>query len=350
MGAVKVIFGAITWFTLIILLFLPLGILWLWKLILIVFSWKKRIRLENNEEAFLLPIATGDSMLSVDSSWKKPIVNFGYVLRFEDNQQKFTIDQLREHFATTFLNENCDGGRYDKLFSYLVTRGGHVFRATGIQTLRLTEHIKEATLEKSMSLERFLADWLLNGYPENRPCWELVLVTGHSEAFGETFAMAFKIHHALADGYSLLHILDKLSSNTSPYLVKDFPESGFTQFCQLLEAPLNMSMVSGMPVEKNPFRVKSIKPYQWMLSFTSFPLDKLKDIRRKDDVHMTSVILTIIIGALRQHILAGGVEGVTDKDIPEKFTIGNTLPWPRHPSRQSGLANRDKICNHWYEL
>lgn len=182
------------------------------------------------------------------------------------------------------------------------------------------------------------SNFLLTGYKKEKPCWEIILINSPVRQF-----LAFKIHHAQADGYSVLHILDRLTANSSPYLVKDFRESPLQRLKLLLEGPKNLGRLLGNP--HHPFCVKvSSEKHEWMVSFSSFPLDKLKQVRKTHGVHMASVNLTIISGAMREFLK----NQMEVNDIPEFIKVGNTLPWPRHPSRDQMVPNSDKMCNHWY--
>ncbi|CAL8143426.1 unnamed protein product [Orchesella dallaii] len=216
----------------------------------------------------------------------------------------------------------------------------------------ITEHVVERRMEEGEIWEEFLVKWMLEKWKDLKPCWEMVLIPLASNGEErERTGIGFKIHHAFADGYSLLHILDKLTGCQSPYLVKDFEKGWFfTQMRQILEVPLNMGVFGGGgSASKNPFPVKvnftpegkHIREFQ--VSFTTVKLEDVKRIRRKYGVKLASVLLTIMTGAMRRYALE--VEG--REEIPEEFLGALTLPWPKHPTRQPGTRNKDKLCNHW---
>lgn len=342
----KLTLGIFIWLIILLFLSLPLILLSLWKWLVIFFcSWRRNLEEGEVEEYVMHPLAAADSMLTLGSSWEKPIVNTGFILKFQQNEKgkRISVKKLREHFSKCFLTEQAEGGRYERLFSYLVIHGAHAFRNIKKRTA-LDEQIVEVMLDEfdqqgnKISVERFLAEWMTTGYKKNTPCWEMILISLESYQY-----LAFKIHHAQADGYSLLHILDRLTSNTSPYLVKDFQEGPLVRLKQLLEGPMNLARLAG--TSRNPFSVKpSAEKYEWMVSFTSFPLQELKEIRKAHRVHIASVILTIMSGAIREFLK----NDMDVEEIPEYIKVGNTLPCAKHPSRDGAIPNKDKLCNHWY--
>ncbi|CAL8143428.1 unnamed protein product [Orchesella dallaii] len=341
----RTLIGTLIWLAIIPIVTIPFGVLALYKVCL---SWAAKlfkIRGENGVDK-LYPLDPVDCMMVADSSSKRPIVNFGFLLIIEG---RIGLSELRAHFQTCFLNEN-EENRYEKFYSHLESIGGHVFRATA-STLDINEHVVERRMERGKKLEKFLVDWIHEEWKQLKPCWEMILVPlNRNGGANEQTGIAFKIHHAFADGYSLLHILDRLTGCKSPYLVKDFKEGMLTQMTQLLEGPLHLGKFGGGEPSRNPFRVRldSVpegmrRKHEYLLSFTSVNLEDVKRIRRKYNVKMFSVLFTIISGALRRYLL----EVEKKEVVPEEYIVGMTLPWPRHPSVQAGTANKDKMCNHW---
>jgi hypothetical protein len=87
----------------------------------------------------------------------------------------------------------------------------------------------------------------------------------------------------------------------------------------------------------SPIRVD--KPQtKWVHTFTTVDLAPIKAIRRKYDVHFATIMLSLIVGSIRQYLL----EKKTENELPSHFTMANTLPCELHPSQDHVL------CNHWY--
>jgi len=106
--------------------------------------------------------------------------------------------------------------------------------------------------------------------------------------------------------------------------------------------PVNLRMLlgpTGSP-KSNPMKVTS--PQQkWLYTFTTVDLGPIKAIRRKYEVHFATVILTLLVGSLRQYLLETQANDKKQKQLPSHLSVANTLPWEKHPS-QSHI-----LCNHW---
>ncbi len=90
--------------------------------------------------AKLTPLRALNSLMAFDGSWKRQVTNVAIVMQLEGNIE---INKLRERFAECFDLRNDKEG-YDKLWSYLVKKGGYVFRAkleTKMEGLDLEEQI-----------------------------------------------------------------------------------------------------------------------------------------------------------------------------------------------------------------
>lgn len=349
----KFILGAFIWFIALINLTVPLGIVLVVKLLILTYySGSIGRRFNNNDnDVTLHPLDFNDTLVAFDTSWNKPVVNFGFVLETDGN---IKVHKLRDWFSECFnLKGNTSSNysnEYPKLYSYLVKRKGHVFRACSKSSLgNLEENIVKRRLgdfggNGNESLEEFISRWIVEPYKKDKPCWSLAVIRKPSNYT----AILFKIHHAFCDGYSLLHILDKLCAGGSnaPYLVKPYNEGVWKHLKQYLEAPLNLGKMGGATPESNPFRVhlppSPQKSYDWMFSFTSFNLEDMKQLRKRcGGIHMTAIIWTIVGGALRRFLMEEGVE------IPEYILVGNTIPVPNHPAMLKETRNKDKMCNHW---
>jgi len=165
-----------------------------------------------------------DVMQCPGNSHEKSIVNFGCVLHVKSSAIK--VEQLRELWKDKFLGNDLQGLLgYENLSLCVETFGGYSF-GKRVKIDSLEKLIHERNVDDGKCLEEVVAEWLLEKYSKDSPCWELILVP--LESANET-AVAFKIHHAFADGYSVLHILDKLTENQSPYLVKDFESNCIQQ-------------------------------------------------------------------------------------------------------------------------
>lgn len=331
----RVVLGALIWCICLLLLGIPILILVLVKLVVTAINCK---RSESIQDEKLVPLKGEDG----GPQWKIPY-NIGFCLRVQGN---IKVTEFRDHFANTF-NLNSDNDPYDKFFSYLVVRGGYMFRAILKESLDLFQTIIDAQLEESELLENFLVRWMLIGYPEKRPRWQVAIIPLSEN----TTAVAFKMDHNLIDVYSFVHILDKLTGSKAPYLVKDFRETPWVKLKQIIEGPTHLGVMKGLPREQNPFHCtypvsSPERKQEWMYSFTSFTLDDLKTLRKLNGgVRMASVVFTIIVGALRRFLLE--VANVKEDELPLEIMMGNSLPWPKHPAMNENNRGPDRLQNHW---
>lgn len=215
MGLKELVLGSLTWAIILILLSLPLTLLFIWKVSVVLVA--KCIRRD-----LLLPKAL-DIMNAPGSGHKYSIVNFGLVGRFEGQVE---VEDVRKLFTQKFLgNEGGSSNKkeYERFHYSLVTFGGFAFFKK-ISQIDINDKILVKNLDdkEGKILEDLLSEWILEKYKENSPCWEIIIIP--MRATNQT-AFAIKMHHAIADGYSLLYILDQLTDNTSPYLVKDFDDT-----------------------------------------------------------------------------------------------------------------------------
>lgn len=334
----RVILGTLIWCVCLALLGIPILILVLVKLLVTAITCR---RSENTQDEKLVPLK-GDDGGSGVPQWKIPY-NIGFCLKVRGN---IDANEFRNHFSNTF-NLDSDNDPYDKFFSYFVVRGGYVFRAISRGSLDLSQTISDTQLEENESLENFLARWMIIGHPEKRSRWQVAIIPLPEN----TTAVAFKMDHNLIDVYSFVHILDKLTGSKAPYLVKDFRENFWGKLKQIIAGPTHLGVMKGLPRDQNPFHCiypvsSPERKREWMYSFTSFPLDDLKALRKLNgSVRMASVIFTILVGALRRFLIE--VENVREDELPLEVKMGNSLPWPKHPAMNDNIRGPDRLQNHW---
>lgn len=146
------------------------------------------------------------------------------------------------------------------------------------------------------------------------------------------------MHHGLIDGYGFIHIIDKLTGNTSPYLVHPERESLFQNLNLFFNAP-KILITFARQMAKTPDIFcplkKSPQNTTWFISLQTLNLNVFKKVRRLTSTHFHSVVMSMVIGALRRHLQ----ENEKDVKIPQSIITASSLPWPNHP--------RTTLLNHW---
>ena len=179
----------------------------------------------------LIPIYGVDAVMSLETFAKPGIgermdsklkQNVGLFLRLPRNQN-VSIHWIRQKFESHFLQMDKSGKPvHPNLFSYFVQFGGYPFRKL-VSSIDVGHHIQEAVVPPHQSLQSYLAELIVSPYEPNTPFWKLLVFS--SPDVDNEMIVVLKIHHGLADGYTLIHILDTLTNSTTPYIVKDFEET-----------------------------------------------------------------------------------------------------------------------------
>ncbi|CAG7732328.1 unnamed protein product [Allacma fusca] len=154
---------------------------------------------------------------------------------------------------------------------------------------------------------------------------------------GQKSVVILRVHHVIADGYSLNSIVDEMISKESRYLVKEQEELSLKQklyFFWTAPAWIVNFFLEEM-FAKNPINHRK-EDTTGVLAITSIPLEVIKSIRRKTNCHFATIGLSLLGGALRRLFL----ETRQDiNEIPDFLKIMHLLPRPDHPF--------DRMCNHW---
>jgi hypothetical protein len=139
-------------------------------------------------------------------------------------KKKLDILKFREHFHNVFLSSPELREKYGNLYCYYVQWGLYCFKKAADE-INLEERIKECKLiggEKE--LEELVGKFVdTNDYGE-KPNWEILLIhvqqSSKEEGLCKT-VMVFKLDHGLGDGYTIAHLVERLTGINSPYLVKE---------------------------------------------------------------------------------------------------------------------------------
>lgn len=176
----------------------------------------------------LIPISFNDAFFATHACEEQPLMSVGVTFRL---QGRVETESLMNRFKECFLTEE-NSERYRNLYCYFQLYGGFVFKKR-VEKLVLENHFFEKTLPRGMEPEDYLGSWIVTDTyrhkPERQPCWQVVILRRGQEHDHEETIMSIKMHHGMMDGYSLVHMVDKLTGSKSPYIVKPKTESILTK-------------------------------------------------------------------------------------------------------------------------
>jgi len=176
----------------------------------------------------LIPIYTvTDHLLSVAPSNSHQNMNFSSTWLLKE---KLDAMAFRNHFENAFLSTQELKERYINLYCYFVQWCFYIWKKS-VAEINLEDRIKEISLSvNSLSdIEEFVGEYTdYHDYGEN-PNWEILVINNTElkinnttdENYSPGSILVMKFHHGLCDGYSMIHIIDKLCGTKSPYIVKE---------------------------------------------------------------------------------------------------------------------------------
>jgi hypothetical protein len=137
---------------------------------------------------------------------------------------KLEIHKFREHFHYVFLSSSELREKYIGISTaYYVQWGMYCFKKAAVE-IDLEDKIKGCELIVGVwELEEFVENFAdSNDYGE-KPNWEILLIhlKNYEDDPSPKTVIVFKLDHGLGDGYTFVHMVEKLTGIKSPYLVKD---------------------------------------------------------------------------------------------------------------------------------
>ena len=213
------------------------------------------------------------------------------------------------------------------------------------KTFDIVNHVflsKKLAPQDRVEFQSFVSDIATTPLPEKKSPWQFIIVPSHKPD-SETFYGIFRVHHAVADGVSLLRMTTELladppSPESSPSipLKKPTPLPKWKMYAAsaraILEGP-GIVLEESLALSDNTIlhgpKCCGIKLMAW-----SEPMDinMIKDIRRKTHTTFTDVIMSCIAGSLADHIRKYGSHvpstllayvPVNFRPIDSKLTLDN---------------------------
>ena len=195
-------------------------------------------------------------------------------------------------------------------------------------------------------LRRVTGTLITTPYAKGQSPWEMLLIPDYQfvNTNGETCigsVLTLKIHHCLADGFSVFKLLYQLYNMNFPALSAKFRQLSALQrvmrtAVMVLSFPFDVVkiMISARD-DPNYWHIMDTKLSRQYVTLTSdrIPMATIKAIKNKHSVSYNTAVYAIIGGAISRFMKAAG------QKVPKTMASYTPLPLPNHPG---GLVN------HWY--
>jgi hypothetical protein len=175
--------------------------------------------------------------------------------------------------------------------------------------------------------------------PEFKPNTE---IGGDNEK--RKFALVLRIHHALADGFSVMKmVMNNLSDEpmtkfvTVPVKEKSILEMFMLYIGIIVLSPYYHVKQFVLDVDKNFWHLKESQLTGDLFTIRSeaISVEDLKQASKRLKVSSTAVLLTTFGGGIRNFMKSSGLDKIT----PQLFRGLAPMPWKNHPM--------DGLINHW---
>lgn len=336
---------------------------------LLLYLWRSFVNLAATRlHTDLTPCSPNDTLLVYDTPDKQSILTGGFVLKVKGH---IDIGKLTTLFEALFLTQQ-ENENYQNLYCDLVKYGGYLFKRKIVLKIKLENHFQTKQLERGADFKPIVAGWFQEKFQKGLPLWQMLVLNATGDNSNDYSYFAFKAHHVLLDGYSFVHLLDKLTGGTSPgewsrsnsptnnnykqYEENDKPEKSikddnktvWEELKILFSVPEVVAAFTFPNVSwKDSKRFPASKP---LSNFEMLPmacgtcsLEPVREIRRKLGVNFPAVVYGLQAGVLREALINGCANNspVSEENLPENMLISTSLPVVgcEHP--------KNKLTNHW---
>jgi hypothetical protein len=214
LNIINITLGTILW----IVLLIPIGLIVLGPLALL------RVAVHFSARYFrrdLIPVTSG-----LESLFTFKPYPYTCAIQVWEIHGKLSVSRFRAHFEQVFLSSDELRAKYMNLYCGLEVWMGYGFKKP-VKNIMLEKRIREMKLSEEelendfRGLDSFIAFWLKAVDFEDVPHWDITLLHIYKNNGGIQTILLFRIDHALCDGYTFVHLIEKLSGIKSPYVVKD---------------------------------------------------------------------------------------------------------------------------------
>ncbi|XP_035700504.1 putative diacyglycerol O-acyltransferase Mb3154c [Folsomia candida] len=283
---------------------------------------------------------------------ERPTIN---IVLESELDERMEIGRLRKIFEERIISvrkgddDDAKEFKYPEFQQFIRPWGGYHWWEWD-SSFDLSQHVKYHRIQvaseslRDEALSKFHEQLLQSGWPKNKPVWEMWLVDVDVEK-GDNFTsrstLFTKLHHSLADGFSLVSVFSNLSSKNytsgnkpsqrkqrplnrplwkSILFLTTFPlravyEGSATLLQRVFQPP---PFLAPLFPSTNRMHTACTKP---------IPLETIKDIKNHFGVTFTSTIHSVLAGALRDLMIFKGNPVI----IPTNFPTLVPTPLAGHP-------------------
>lgn len=255
------------------------------------------------------------------------------------------LEQLQALFTANVLEAKLSGNlkklRYPELKQYLTRfMGFRVWKDD--PDFHISNHIAQKVHQGPLDMSVIHQELINKPYSRNHSPWEIILINSVSTTGVETSVVAARLHHAMADGKSILKLFVECLGQKSLKTAQatPAPTSYLSSFQFYLMFPLHyiiqMTFVfyKFCTSHKHPWKNHGFRGDKYSRINVSFspklPLSEIKQVAKKNNVTSSAVVMSLVAGAMRKC----GVD-FEDHDV----IMGYPLPKDNHP---------ESMANHVY--
>ncbi|CAL8085115.1 unnamed protein product [Orchesella dallaii] len=270
---------------------------------------------------------------------------------------KLTVEEMEDIINKNWLRNNS----YSRLKQYVEPFMGFMFWKRDTE-FNLKNHLKSHTLENNdenqMDVDQkvcqFLEKLLNKQFKPKTSPWEFYIINNYKNeqlknqcAKEEMTLLIFRIHHSLADGFSILYtVIEDLFETPLPKIAPATPKLSATQkimfaFSTLFRIPQDYAKFVGLPLyPRTPLYTPDERRECELLyeRNVSIPLQRVKDIKNKLGVSFTGVLLTTVSAAIAKTLFQLQKKKGGNIESFDKTPFGFPLPAPRTSKKLENSA------------
>jgi hypothetical protein len=316
------ILGLLFSISLIIFVFLPI-------LLPLLLLWVVAILTAKFMPSLGRPLSPQSAIFARDDLYGKPGHSLALSVGYNGNLSKSQVEKR--------FKEVIEADQFPELKQYLSRWMGFYFWEQD-KNFSLEEHLTycEDEIKTFEELDEKRCALVDKPFVMGKSLWEAVFYPNCKiEGSSIKTISIIRIHHTMADGYSILKIANAMTDdkNLFQYLaVPKSPKRGFIAriwfvFRLFVRGPVDVvRAIRESGKEQNEWKASQNRMLGYGHRATSdVPLAKVVEIGTKHGVRTTAVLFAALAGGVRKHMELCGTE------IPESFTLMYFLPLPSHP-------------------